>query len=136
MENISKHITYSEATVSQTALQKKIPNIPNSETLKKMKVVATKCFEPLREWYGKPIHINSFFRSISLNKAVGGAKNSQHTLGEAIDISGGNKVENKKIFDWAKENLEFDQLINEYDYTWVHVSYRSLGNRNQILNIG
>jgi hypothetical protein len=98
-----------------------------------MKLVANKCFEPLREWYGKPIRINSFYRSQLLNTKVGGSATSQHCKGEAIDISGGDKVENKKLFDWCKENLDFDQLINEYDFTWVHISYKAKGNRKQIL---
>jgi hypothetical protein len=68
-----------------------------------------------------------------LNTKVGGSATSQHCKGEAIDISGGDKVENKKLFDWCKENLDFDQLINEYDFTWVHISYKAKGNRKQIL---
>lgn len=129
---ISKHISYEEATNSPTAVRLKIKNEPNDEQLAKMKLVAEKCFEPLRKWYGKPIRINSFFRSEILNLRVGGSKTSQHCKGEAIDISAGSKEENKKLFDWLKDNVEFDQLINEYDYTWVHVSYAKK-NRKQIL---
>ena len=131
---ISKHISFEEATVSTTAVRLKIDNTPPKPILERMQLVAEKVFEPLRAWYGKPIRINSFYRSDALNKAVGGSKTSQHTKGEAIDISGGNKVENKKIFDWLKANVEFDQLINEYDFTWVHVSYKPTGNRKQIFN--
>jgi hypothetical protein len=86
-------------------------------------------------WYGKPIKVNSFYRSLNLNKAVGGSATSQHVKGEAIDLTGGSKEENKKIFDWCKVNLVFDQLINEYDYTWIHISYNKTKNRNQILII-
>jgi hypothetical protein len=68
-----------------------------------------------------------------LNTKVGGSATSQHCKGEAIDISAGNKVENKKLFDWICANLDFDQVINEYDFTWVHISYKSKGNRKQIL---
>ena len=128
---ISKHITIEEATNSPTALRLKINNEPNEAQLEAMKIVAERCFEPLREWYGKPIKINSFFRCEELNKAVGGAKNSQHAKGEAIDMSAGSKEENKKLFDWCKANLIFDQLINEYDYTWGHISYKVGMNRNQ-----
>ena len=131
---ISNHITYEEATVSNTATRFGIENKPNDIQLACMKLVAEKCFEPLREWYKKPIKVNSFFRCESLNAKVGGSKTSQHVKGEAIDLSGGNKEENKKLFDWCKENLEFDQLINEYDYTWVHISY-TVKNRKQILAI-
>ena len=90
-------------------------------------------FEPARIWYNKPIKINSFYRSLALNKAAGGSATSQHVKGEAIDLTGGSKEENKKIFEWIKNNLVFDQLINEYDFTWVHVSYSETKNRNQIL---
>jgi hypothetical protein len=130
---ISKHITFEEATFSATSIRLKIDNSPNSLIQQNMRKVAEECFEPLREWYGKPIRINSFYRSPDLNKAVGGSKTSQHTLGQAIDISAGSNNENKKLFDFCKSNLDFDQLINEYDYLWVHISYKSQGNRKQIL---
>lgn len=132
---ISKHISYNEATNSPTALRFKIRNEPSDNELSAMKVVAEKCFEPLREWYGKPIKINSFFRSGELNKRVGGSVTSQHCKGEAIDLTGGSKEENKKIFTWCKDNLIYDQLINEYDYSWVHISFKVGSNRNQILVI-
>jgi len=98
-----------------------------------MKLVAEKCFEPLREWYGKPIRVNSFFRCEKLNTLVKGSKTSQHVEGKAIDMDAGSKEENKKLFEWCKANLVFDQLINEYDYSWVHISYNASKNRNQIL---
>lgn len=136
MELISKHITFEEATNSDTAVRNGINNTPDTATIERMKLVAEKCFEPLREWYGKPIRINSFYRSQQLNVKVGGSATSQHCKGEAIDISAGSKVENKKLFDWICANLpEWDQVINEYDFTWVHISYKKSGNRKQILTI-
>lgn len=132
---ISTHISIDEATQSPTALRNGIDNTPTPEVLKNMKRVADTCFEPLRNWYGKPIKINSFYRSPELNLKVGGSKTSQHCKGEAIDMSAGSKEENKKLFDWCKANLIFDQLINEYDFSWVHISFRLNDNRNQILEI-
>jgi len=132
---ISDHISLEEATLSPTSLRLGIKNIPNADELRAMVTVANSCFEPLRQWYGKPIKVNSFFRNFELNKAVGGATNSQHSKGEAIDMSGGSKEENKRIFDWCKANLVFDQLINEYDYSWVHISFRLGNNRNQTIAI-
>ena len=129
MENISKHLSYREATHSNTAKARKIDNTPSPDTLVRMKYVADNVFEPLREWYGKPININSFYRSEQLNHAIRGAKNSQHKKGEAIDISAGSATENKKLFDWIAENLEYDQLINEYGYKWIHVSLKMSNNR-------
>lgn len=132
---VSEHITLLEATQSITATAKGINNTPDAQTLQNMTLVANKCFEPLRKWYGKPITINSFYRCPELNAVVKGSATSQHVKGEAIDISAGSKSENKKLFDWLKANVVFDQLINEYDYTWVHVSYNKLVNRKQVLVI-
>jgi len=137
MTMISKHITLQEATESATALRMGIKNVPNEAELEAMKYVAENLFEPIREWYDKPIKINSFFRCRELNKAVKGSLTSGHVLGNSIDISGGNKVENKKIFDFIKTSgLDYDQVINEYDYTWIHISLKKTGNRKQVLKIG
>ena len=135
MENISKHITFTEATQSPTAVKLGINNNPDKAQLEAMQLVAEKCFEPLRTWYGKPIKVNSFFRSDLLNRAVKGSLTSQHKKGEAIDLDAGSKEENKKLFDWIKANLDFDQVINEYNYSWVHISYSKTKNRKQILII-
>jgi len=134
-ENISKHISYKEATFSNTAKARKIDNTPDADTLVRMKLVSEKCFEPLRLWYGKPIKINSFYRSPKLNSAVGGAKNSQHVKGEAIDLTAGSVEENRKLYNWICENLEFDQAIWEYGGRWIHISYKINGNRNMKFNI-
>lgn len=132
---ISKHITLDEATKSPTAIRNGIKNIPNEEQLNNMKIVAEACFEPLREWYGKPIKINSFFRCEALNTLVKGSKTSDHMKGRSIDIDAGSIEENKKLFDWCKANLKYDQLINEYNFSWVHISFHLGNNRNQILVI-
>lgn len=137
MEKISKHISYKEATRSNTAIRKGINNTPDGDQLIAMKLVAEKVFEPMREHFGKPIRINSFLRVSALNVAVGGSKSSQHCKGEAIDMDGLNGLTNKEIFDYIKNNLDFDQLIWEYgtdkEPDWVHVSYSANGNRKQIL---
>jgi zinc D-Ala-D-Ala carboxypeptidase len=136
---ISKHISYSEATHSDTAKSKGINNVPNEVQLAAMKLVAEKCFEPLREWYGKPIKINSFYRSAELNKAVKGSKTSDHVKGMAIDLDAGSNAENLKLFNWLKENAEFKQLIHEYGDKsgpeWVHISYDPKDLRTQLLYI-
>ena len=132
---ISKHISIEEATLSPTGLRLGIDNTPNEDVLINMKLVAERCFEPIRNWYGKPIKVNSFYRCEELNKAVKGSATSQHVQGKAIDISTGTKAGNKLIYEWAKNNLIFDQLINEYDFAWVHISYNKNNNRNQTLII-
>jgi uncharacterized protein YcbK (DUF882 family) len=132
---ISKYVSYNEATKSQTAIRHGIKNEPNDEQLQNMKIVAIKCFDPIREFYKRPLRISSFYRCEELNKLVKGAKKSQHLKGQAIDIDAGSIQENKKIFEWAKDNLEYDQLINEYNFSWVHISYNQGKNRKQIVVI-
>jgi zinc D-Ala-D-Ala carboxypeptidase len=131
MDNISDHITFKEATYTS----KKLPNIPSAKELEAMKLVALLCFEPMRKWYGKPLKVNSFFRSKEVNKAVGGASTSQHLFGEAIDLTTGSIEDNVKLFEWAKSNLTYDQIILENNGVWVHISYRSGRNRQQVLRI-
>ena len=139
MERISKHISYKEATFSQTATRKDIDNTPNEEVLCRMKAVAENIFEPLRAHVGGPIKINSFYRSINLNVAIGGVKSSQHTRGEAMDIDDTfGHMSNKEMFEFIKDELDFDQLIWEFgddnNPAWLHVSYVSNeNNRRRIL---
>lgn len=138
MKNISKYISYQEATTSQTATRKRIDNTPTSAELICMQLVAMRIFDVVREHFNTPLRVSSFFRCLALNKAVGGAVNSQHKLGQAIDMQGTGDVTNKQIFDYIKNNLDFDQLIWEFgnnkNPAWVHVSYVSKEkNRKQIL---
>ena len=139
MQRISQHISYKEATFSQTAIRKDIDNIPSEEVLERMRVVAENIFEPLRAHVGGPIKINSFYRSIMLNTAIGGSKSSQHTRGEAIDLDDTlGCMSNKDMFTFIKDELDFDQLIWEFgddeNPAWVHVSYVSPeNNRRRIL---
>ena len=127
---ISKHISYKEGVYSITAMRRGINNDPNDEQLNNMELLAEKVFEPLREWDGGPIKINSFFRCPELNKAIGGSSKSQHCHGQAIDIDDTyGKVANSKMYHYIKENLDFDQIIWEFgdddNPNWVHVSYVS-----------
>jgi len=127
---ISKHISYKEATFSQTALRRDLDNTPNDEQLKCMEEVAENIFEPLREWVGGPIKVNSFFRGKPVNTAIGGARTSQHMKGQAIDIDDtfGYKT-NAEMYHYIKDNLDFDQMIWEFgddkNPNWVHVSWVS-----------
>ena len=136
---ISNNITYAEAIHSNTAKRRGIDNTPNPAQVETMKVTAEKIFEPLRKWVGGPIKVNSFFRSPDLNEAIGGSKTSQHCKGQAIDIDDvfGYKT-NAEMYNWIKENLNFDQMIWEFgtdmNPNWVHVSYVSdEDNRNRCL---
>ena len=127
---ISKHISYKEGVYSITATRRGINNDPNDEQLSNMELLAEKVFEPLREWVGGPIKINSFFRCQELNKAIGGSSKSQHCHGQAIDIDDTyGKVANSEMYHYVKENLDFDQIIWEFgdddNPNWVHISYVS-----------
>jgi len=138
---ISKHISEKEATKSITALRLGIDNTPNGNAIGNMRLLAHWIFEPLREWVGGPIKINSFYRSPELCLAIGSKTSSQHTCknGAAIDIDDvyGHKT-NKEMFDYIKDNLDFDQMIYEFgndeNPDWIHVSYVGADkNRNKIL---
>ena len=140
MKRISKHISYKEAVGSNYAKQKGISNKPNEEQVENMKLLAEKVFEPLREWVGCPIRVNSMFRSLELNTALKGSKTSSHMKGEAMDITSmacgkENCKSNLEMFHWIKDNLEFDQLIWEFgsEPKWLHVSYNKDKNRKQVL---
>lgn len=129
-----KYFTIEEMTKSSTATAKHIDNTPNQTAIDNLTKLIEIVLDPLREWYGKPIRVNSGYRCEALNKAVGSKyKNSQHLYGEAADITAGSKAENEKLFNYIKDNLPFDQLINESDFSWVHVSYREGRLRKQVL---
>jgi hypothetical protein len=148
MNKISRHISYKEAVYSATAKRKGIENVPNDDQIYNMRKVADYIFEPLRLYVGGAIKITSFFRSQELNAAIGGAyklvdgkkiQTSQHCKGQAIDIDDvfGHKT-NYEMFEYIRENLDFDQLIYEFGTNdnpdWVHVSYVSKKeNRNRVL---
>lgn len=125
---IGKYFTYSELTNTNTGLE----NRPFTSELNNLLHLVQNILDPLRDLYGKPIHINSAYRSPIVNSKVGGASTSQHVKGEAADITGGSKEENEKLFNLIDKHFKFDQLINEKDYTWIHVSF-STKNRNEKL---
>lgn len=138
MKKISKHISYKEAVRSDYAKKHKIENEPNDEQLENMKLIAKEVFEPLRKWVGGPIKVNSFFRSENLNTGIGGSKTSSHLKGQAIDLTTMGLKTNKQIFDYIKDNLEYDQLIWEYGRVnpkWIHVSFNPVKNRKQAFRV-
>ena len=139
---LSEHLNLAEVTKSDTAKRLGIDNNPTPEHLANLKLVAENIFEPIRKHFGKPIFLSSGYRSKALNSAVpGSSSTSQHCSGEALDLDQDDKqtgITNKMVFDYIKDNLEFDQLIWEFGTSenpdWVHVSYESTGKqRKQIL---
>lgn len=134
---IVPNLSYYEATFSVTAKRLGIDNTPTAEHLKNIKAIAENIFTPLRVYADSPIIITSFYRSPELNRAIKGASSSQHTKGEAIDLKS-KLISNKALFDFIKNNLDFDQLIwefgTEHAPQWVHVSYKRSGeNRKEVL---
>ena len=129
MERISKHISYKEAIKSNTALRLNIDNTPDEWATENLKKVAEHIFQPMREHFGRPIFVSSGYRSPELNVAIGGSKRSQHVEGRALDLDGDvfGHVSNSSIFNYIRENLQFDQLIWEFgdedNPDWVHVSF-------------
>lgn len=112
--------------------------MPTAEHLENLKELALNVFQPIRDHFKTPIHISSGYRSRILNNAVNGAAKSQHCLGQAIDIDvDGTSITNKQVFDYIKDNLDFDQLIfefgNDLNPDWVHVSFNKGANKKQVL---
>jgi hypothetical protein len=132
---LTAHFDLSEFTRSESAKREGLDNTPTSEHLENIKILCEKVLEPIRLRFGS-INISSGYRGKMLNHFIGGSVNSDHCLGRAADIDmddSGTGVTNKEIFEYIKDNLEFDQLINEFNYAWVHVGYRQGANRKQVL---
>jgi len=136
---LSKNLTLKEAIKSNTASRLGIENSPEDWEIHNLRAVAENVFQPVRDHFGVPIGVSSGYRSKALNKAIGGSKYSQHMIGEALDIDADiyGKVTNAEIFNYIKNNLEWDQMIWEFgdddEPNWVHVSYKEAGhNRKQL----
>ena len=132
-----KHFTINEMTRSATAKCYGIDNTPSPEVAHNIRNLVEKILDPLREAWGQPIIVSSGYRCPRLNKIVKGAPSSQHLLGQAADIHtvSDRPEDNKRLFDLIRKlNLPFDQLIDEYGYNWIHVSYGPR-NRRDILHL-
>ena len=134
-----KYFTMNELTASATAKRLGIPNVPTWREAENLRLLVENVLDPLREAWGAPIIVTSGYRSKLLNEMVGGAANSQHTTGMAADIRTLSDLpqDNERLFDLARRmDLPFDQLIDEYRYNWVHISYSRYSMRKQVLHIG
>jgi len=126
---LSKNLTLAEVTKSTTAKRLGIDNTPDEWTTENLRQVAINIFQPLRDSFGCPIYVSSGYRSAELNTAIGGSARSQHVEGRALDLDADvyGRCTNSQVFNWIKDNLEFDQLIWEFgdqdNPDWVHVSY-------------
>ena len=132
---LSKNFVLSEITRSNTAKRKGISNEPTKEHLSNMQRLITNLLQPMRNALG-PIRISSGYRSPKLNRAIGGSSRSQHCKGEALDLQfwKDGQMCNKEIYDWIIDNaIEFDQMINEFDFSWIHISLKQKKNRKNVL---
>lgn len=134
---MGKYFTIEELCRSDTAKRKGIDNTPTQGVVDNLNELITNVLDPVREAWGQPIYVNSGYRCKRLNSdpSIKGAKNSQHLYGEAADIdTRKGKDMNKRLFEYIRKNVEYDQLINEHDYSWVHVSFRKK-NRKQTFSL-
>jgi len=141
MEQFTKNFSYDELIASATAKRLGLDNTPTPEEKEKLRQLAEDILQPIRDAWKSPIVVTSGYRSEEVNKAVGGAKTSQHRLGEAADIKVGGKERNRKLFNFiykliSKGDIKVGQLIDEYSYSWIHISLPRKGKENnQILHI-
>ena len=141
MEQFTKNFSYDELIASATAKRLGLDNTPTLEEKEKLRQLAEDILQPIRDAWKSPIVVTSGYRSEEVNKAVGGAKTSQHRLGEAADIKVGGKERNRKLFNFiykliSKGDIKVGQLIDEYSYSWIHISLPRKGKENnQILHI-
>ena len=139
-DNLSPHFTISDLIYSDTARRRCIDNTPPNYVVENLRLLANNVLEKIYSRYGSKIKINSCYRGPALNACIGGKSKSQHTTGQAVDIEI-NGLSNFDFAVWIKDNCDYDQLILENaradDPTagWVHVSYKSSGNRRQLLTI-
>jgi len=132
---LSKNFTLSEVTRSNTAKRLGIDNTPKNAHLKSMQRLITNLIQPMRDSLG-PIRITSGYRSPELNRAIGGSKKSQHSKAEAVDIQfwSEGQMKNQIIYNWVlKSGIEFDQMINEFNFAWIHISLKEKNNRKEVL---
>lgn len=127
---LTKNFSLAELTATSTG----IDNSPSKDVINSLLALAGNVLQPARERYGKAITVNSGYRSPAVNRRVGGAASSQHMTGQAADITTGSKEENRKLFA-ILETMDYDQLIDEKDMSWIHVSYKPTGNRRQKLKL-
>lgn len=141
MEQFTKNFSYDELIASSTAKRLGLDNTPTSEEKERLRQLAESILQPIRDAWRAPIVVTSGYRSEAVNNAVGGVKTSQHRLGEAADIKVGGKERNRKLFNFiykmiSKGDIKVGQLIDEYNYQWIHISLpRKNKENNQILHI-
>lgn len=132
MTQLSKNFSLAEmcATSSHKA------NVPTQDAVNALGILVRNVLQPLRDMAGFSIHVNSGYRSNAVNDEKGGSDTSQHLKGEASDLDSEN---NALLFRLIRDNFVFDQLIwedgDDNQPGWVHVSYKTQGNRSEMLRM-
>jgi zinc D-Ala-D-Ala carboxypeptidase len=138
MTQLTKNFSLHELTKSETAARRGMDNIPGEAEIANLTTLAGKVLQPIRDHFGRGVHVNSGFRHPDVNAAVGGSRTSDHTRGMAADIEIPG-VANAELAEWIKNNMEFTQLILEFytpgipDSGWVHVSYDPANLKKQVM---
>ena len=133
-----KHFKFIEMVRSSKADEFNIDNWPKDADIMDNIIFTMECLDQIREEYGLPLSVSSGYRCKELNNKLNGSKTSQHMKGQAADINLGSVEKNRAFFNWCNDNkdtLEFDQIIDEYNYQWIHYSVKKDGNRKQIFHI-
>ena len=133
---LSQNFSLRELTKSQTAERKGISNEPSEEHIENLKLLCTHVLQKVRDQFGI-VSISSGYRSPELCEAIGSKITSQHARGQAADFEC-YSIDNNKLFNWAIDNVEFDQAILEFytgdpDSGWLHMSYNEDNNRGETL---
>lgn len=133
--NLTEHFTLEEMTRSEYAIRHGIENKPDWNATENLTALCTS-LEHLRTLLGKGINITSGFRSIEVNRGIGGVDSSQHTVGQAADVNV-TGMTTEELYQFVKESVksgkfQVDQCIQEFD-SWVHISFNLRGNRGQFL---
>ena len=121
---LTKNFSYEELTASPTAKRLGIDNSPPADVVAALTRLVAAVLDPLRQAWGAPIYVTSGYRCAALNRAVGGVPHSQHILGEAADVTTGSRDGNRRLWQLLRRlDLPVDQVINEHNYQWLHISY-------------
>lgn len=120
-----KFFSFQEFERSDTAYKHGIDNTAPESARKNIAALVDKVLDPLREAWGKPITVTSGYRCSELNRLVGGVATSTHMQGMAADISTGNMIDNRRLYQLAQDlNLPYFELIGKkYGFGWLHISY-------------
>lgn len=136
---LSPHFRLSELIRSETAARLGLDNWPRDpRVIENLRVTALNILEPIRNHFGVPFAPNRGYRSPEVNRATGGSKTRQHMTGQAVDVELPG-VSNHTLAEWARKNLQFDQIILECyrrgipNRGWVHLRFAGPTNRHQTL---